>query len=178
MTRMPWLVACWREYIVGGLMNRMLWLEAWWRECFDWWPDEENALNDDLMNRMLCLMTWWRDCFSALVAGLMKKRMLCCFGCGVQGCTYCDGLCGGLNVLMNSRWREAGDSNVSPLSRISGLSVWSHFAISPLILLPSLRSFCLILFCFWPILLTSFSLNLHFSKGRLFCFESGQEIVL
>ena len=29
--------------------------------------------------------------------------------------------------------------------------------------------FCIILFCFWPILLNYFSLNLRFPKGRLFC---------
>ena len=34
-------------------------------------------------------------------------------------------------------------------------------------------SFCLILFCFWPILLASFSLNPHFPKGRLFCAALG-----
>ena len=33
----------------------------------------------------------------------------------------------------------------------------------------SCRSVCLILFWFWPILLTSVSLNLHFPKSRLFC---------
>ena len=32
---------------------------------------------------------------------------------------------------------------------------------------------CLILFCFWPILLICFSLNLHFLKGRLFCVVLG-----
>ena len=33
----------------------------------------------------------------------------------------------------------------------------------------SFRSLCLILVCFWLILLTFFSLILHFLKGRLFC---------
>ena len=33
----------------------------------------------------------------------------------------------------------------------------------------SCHSFCLILFCFWLILLNAFSLNLHFPKGRFFC---------
>ena len=30
-------------------------------------------------------------------------------------------------------------------------------------------SFCLVVFCFWSILLTYFPLNVHFPKGRLFC---------
>ena len=59
----------------------------------------------------------------------------------------------------------------SSLSWISGLSVWFHFSMSPLMF------FCLVLllilscpfFFFLLILLTSFSRNLHFFKGRLFC---------
>ena len=45
------------------------------------------------------------------------------------------------------------------------------FLLSPLLLfcLVFCRYFCLILFWFWSILLTSFSLNLPFPKGRLFC---------
>ena len=38
-------------------------------------------------------------------------------------------------------------------------------------------SFCLILFCFWPIFLAYFSLNLHFPKGRLFCVVLLKKIV-
>ena len=57
-----------------------------------------------------------------------------------------------------------------PLSGNWGLSVWSHFSIFPLLFFClACCSFCLILCCFWPILLSSFSLNLHFAKGRLFC---------
>ena len=44
-----------------------------------------------------------------------------------------------------------------------------HFSISPLLFILSCPCFCLILFCFWPILLTSFFLNLHFPNGRRFC---------
>ena len=49
----------------------------------------------------------------------------------------------------------------------------------------SIATFCpIILYCFWLILLISFSLNLHFSKGSLFCvalvifvlFLSGEEM--
>ena len=60
--------------------------------------------------------------------------------------------------------------DVSPLSGISWLSIWSHFSLSPLLF------FCLVLLLFvsYPFLLLahspdSFCLNLHFSKGRLFC---------
>ena len=66
--------------------------------------------------------------------------------------------------------REAGNFLCLPLSGISGISVWSHCSVSPLLF------FCIVLllflsypFCFWPILLTSFSLKLHFPKGSLFC---------
>ena len=54
------------------------------------------------------------------------------------------------------------------LSGISGLSVWTHFSISPLLF------FCLVLLLVlsYPCLLLAWSLlslNLHFSKGMLFC---------
>ena len=77
------------------------------------------------------------------------------------------------------------------LPDVSGLPLWSHFSISPLLF------FCLVLLLFlsyyflllahspvcpditvmvgwalkitYPTLLTSFSLNLYFPKGRLFC---------
>ena len=44
------------------------------------------------------------------------------------------------------------------------LSVWSHFSISPLFIFCLVLSllFCLIFVCFRPILLTSFSINIHF----------------
>ena len=47
------------------------------------------------------------------------------------------------------------------------------------VLLPSPVALYVILFCFWPILLTSLSLSLHIPKGKLicvalvFCFLSG-----
>ena len=48
------------------------------------------------------------------------------------------------------------------------------FYISSFVLLPkSCCSYSLILFCFWPILQTSFSLNIHFPKYRLFCVALG-----
>ena len=66
-----------------------------------------------------------------------------------------------LTVCLDRR-RGANDSDVFPHD-------WNPlFRISSLLLLPSLVSHCFF-FCFWPILLTSFSLNCYFSKGRLFC---------
>ena len=64
--------------------------------------------------------------------------------------------------------REAGDSDFSPLSGTSGLSVWSHFSIyiSSLVLLPSLVALSVLsvsafgLFS-WPLF--------SFPKDRLVC---------
>ena len=64
---------------------------------------------------------------------------------------------------------------------LSAVSLIPLFYISSLVRLPSPVDLSVILFCFWPILLTSyvlvllklllgsFSLILHFPKGRLFC---------
>ena len=61
-----------------------------------------------------------------------------------------------------------GGSDVSPLSGISRLPVWSHFSISPLVLsIPATHS-VLSFSAFGPFS-GLFSLNLHFPKGRLFC---------
>ena len=82
------------------------------------------------------------------------------------------------SVFLKSHWslfpREGrpGISDVSPLSGISGLSVWSQFSkFSSFVILPSPVARSVLSFsAFVPlILLTYFSLNLHFSKGRLFC---------
>ena len=54
-----------------------------------------------------------------------------------------------------------------PVWNLRAVSWIPLFYISSLVLLPSPVALCLILFCFWPIFLTS--LNLHFMKGRLLC---------
>ena len=79
--------------------------------------------------------------------------------------------------LSNAHRREAGVSDVFPLSGISLRAV----SLIPLVYISPLLFFCLVLllflsypfFCFWPIPMTSFPLNLHFPKGR-FLFGSCQ----
>ena len=70
-------------------------------------------------------------------------------------------------------WREDGRFLMSPPCLESqGCQFDPIFLyISSLVLLPSPVALSVLsLFCFiWPILLASFSLNLHFPKGRLFC---------
>ena len=80
--------------------------------------------------------------------------------------------------------REAGGFMISPPVRNLGcqfdpiyLYLLSYSSAQPC------RYFCLIRFCFWPILLICFSLKIHFLKGRLFCVAfiqffclSGQEM--
>ena len=74
-------------------------------------------------------------------------------------------------LLVKSPEGRLGISDVSQLSGISGLSVCLHLLFCSSA--QSCCSFCLILFCSWPILLTSFPLNLHFLKGRLCCVALG-----
>ena len=80
-------------------------------------------------------------------------------------------VCLSVYLSIYRRRMEASNSDVPP----SGLeSQGCQFNSTFLYLLScssgwSYRSFCLLRFCFWHILLTSFFLNLHFPKGRLFC---------
>ena len=65
-------------------------------------------------------------------------------------------------------WRQSS-FDVSTLSGISGPSFDFIFLSALLLFCLVLLLFLSYLFCFTPILLTSFSLNFHFQKGRLFC---------
>ena len=72
------------------------------------------------------------------------------------------------------RWvPPKGDRGISdslpPVWNLRAVSLIPLFYISSLVLLPSPVALTLTLFCFCPILLTTFSLNLIFPKGRLFC---------
>ena len=74
-------------------------------------------------------------------------------------------------LLATSEGRP-GMSDVSPLSGISGLSFWFHFAISSLVLLPTPVTLSVLSFsACWPFLLNFFQKILqYFSlRDRLFC---------
>ena len=66
--------------------------------------------------------------------------------------------------------REAGDLwCLPPVWNLRALSLIPLFYLSSFVFLPSPVAFSvLFVFAFWPIFLTSFSLNLHFVKGRFF----------